>query len=72
MLGIKQNIILKSEFYSIADEDNEDRGRPYCKKVELSTLPGYQVIADPDLAIAGTSEENRMVKGYLEAGYFYE
>lgn len=72
MLGIKQNIILKSEFYSIADEDNEDRGRPYCKKVELSTLPGYQMIADPDLAIAGTSEENRMVKGYLEAGYFYE
>lgn len=63
---------LYAKFLRVVSDDNDDRGRPYCKKVKLSTLPGYQVIADPDLAIAGTSEENRMVKGYLEAGYFYE
>lgn len=72
MLATTNDVTLTATFYSIADEDNEDRGRPYCKKVLLSTLPGYQVIADPDLSLSGTSEENRMVKNYLASGYFYE
>ena len=63
---------LYAKFLPVVSDDNEDRGRPYCKKVKLSTMPGYQVIADPDLALSGTSEENRMVKSYLESGYFYE
>lgn len=63
---------LYGRFLPIVNEDNEDRGRPYCKKVQLSTLPGYQVIADPDIALAGTAEENRAVKSFLSNGYFYE
>ena len=63
---------LYAKFLPVVSDDNDDRGRPYCKKVKLSTLPGYQVIADPDLAIAGTSEENREIKNYLAGGYFYE
>ena len=63
---------LRMIFYLLVDEDNEDLGRPLCKKKVLSSIPGYQMIENADLAIAGTSEENRMVKGYLEAGYFYE
>lgn len=63
---------LYAKFLTVVSDDNDDRGRPYCKKVKLSTLPGYQVIADPDLSLPGTSEENRMVKSYLASGYFYE
>lgn len=63
---------LYAKFLPVVSDDNEDRGRPYCNKVKLSTLPGYQVIADPDLSLPGTSEENRMVKSYLASGYFYE
>lgn len=63
---------LYAKFLPVVSDDNDDRGRPYCKKVQLSTLPGYQVIADPDLSIAGTSEENREIKNYLAGGYFYE
>ena len=63
---------LYAKFLPVVSDDNDDRGRPYCKKVVLSSLPGYQVIADPDLAIAGTSEENREIKNYLAGGYFYE
>ena len=59
-------------FYPIVDEDNADRGRPLCKMRVLSSLPGYQVIADPDIAIGGTSDENRQIKSYLAGGYFYE
>lgn len=63
---------LRMIFYLLVDEDNEDLGRPLCQKKVLSSIPGYQLIENADLSIAGTSEENRMVKGYLEAGYFYE
>ena len=63
---------LYAKFLPVVSDDNDDRGRPYCKKVQLSTVPGYQVIADPDLSIAGTSEENREIKNYLAGGYFYE
>ena len=63
---------LYAKFLPVVSDDNDDRGRPYCKKVGLSSLPGYQVSADPDLAIAGTSEENREIKNYLAGGYFYE
>lgn len=59
-------------FYPIVDEDNADRGRPLCKMKVLSTIPGYQVIADPDIAIGGTSEENSQIKSYLAGGYFFE
>lgn len=72
LLALKTNIILKATFYNIADEDNADKGRPLCKTKELSTLPGYQLISHADIAIAGTSEENRAIKNYLESGYFYE
>lgn len=61
-----------ARFLPIVSEDNADRGRPYCKAATLSTLPGYQVVSHADISIAGTSEENRRIKGYLETGYFYE
>lgn len=63
---------LKGVFYLLVDEDNADLGRPLCKMRQLSTLPGYQKILHADVAISGTSEENRRIKAYLEDGYFYE
>ena len=63
---------LYAKFAPLVDEDNEDRGRPYCKKAVLSTLPGYQVISCADIALASTKRETQMVKQYMEAGYFYE
>lgn len=63
---------LYAKFMPVVDDDNADKGRPYCKAAILSTIPGYQLISNADLAIAGTSEENRRIKSYLESGYFYE
>lgn len=61
-----------SIFQIAVEDDNAQRGRPLCQKRQLSTLPGYIVVADPDLAIAGTAEENVAVKAYMSAGFFYE
>lgn len=54
------------------DEDNADLGRPLCKVRKISDVPGYQMIMHADVAIAGTREENQMIKDYMESGYFYE
>lgn len=67
-----KRITLYAKFMPLVDDDNEDRGRPLCKKLVLSTIPGYQMISDADIAIAGTAQENKQIKAYLESGYFYE
>lgn len=61
-----------STFRPVVSEDNEDRGRPLCERVQISTLPGYIVVADGDISLPATAEENRAVKSYMEGGFFYE
>lgn len=70
--SIVYGIELRSVFYKLVNEDNDDLGRPYCRKVQLLTIPGFQMVQHADIAIAGTSEENSAIKNYLESGYFYE
>lgn len=69
-IGMPVRII--NVFRIFADEDNEDRGKPLCERVQISTVPGYAVVADADISIPATAEENRAVKSYMEGGFFYE
>lgn len=60
-------------FTPIVDEDNEDRGRPLCKKGVISSYPGYLIIADPDIAInEATADEMARIKSYMTNGFFYD
>lgn len=65
-------ITLLAQFYHMPEEDNSHAGRPLCKNKTLSTIPGYQLIMDGDVAINGTAGEQAAIKAYLEGGYFYE
>lgn len=56
----------------VIDDDNAQRGRPLCKPVQISTLSGYILVSDPDIAISGTAEENSKIKQYMSTGFFYE
>lgn len=67
-----QNAILTANFMNPVPEDNSHRGRPLCQDMILSTIPGYIMIADADIAIPGTAEENTRIKNYLEGGFFFE
>ena len=60
------------EWYTVADIDAADQGRPLCEKRTLSTLAGYQLCTDVDVTIPCTRDEEQMIKGFLESGYFYE
>lgn len=64
-------------FYKPVDEDLDNLGRPLFKKVQIRTIPGYIQCANVhcELETATTTandQEEDVVTGYLEAGFFYE
>lgn len=61
-----------ARFKILTDDNNEDHGRPLCKRVQLSTIPGYIMVDDPDIALTATAEEIDSVKSYMKNGFFYE
>lgn len=67
-----EEIFLSEHFHYLADDDLADRGRPLCNDVIISTLNGYIEVADADVEISGTSNENQDIKNYMESGFFYE
>ena len=56
----------------VVDSDAADLGAPLCAKRTLSTLSGYCKIADADIALPSTSQEQLQVKNYMEEGFFLE
>lgn len=61
-----------ARFKILVDDNNEDHGRPLCKRVQLSTIPGFIMVDDPDIALNATAAEIDSVKSYLKNGFFYE
>lgn len=64
--------MLIASFQMLADENLPDRGRPYCKRVQLNTLSGYMMISDADISIPCTSPEAEQIKTYMNGGVYYE
>lgn len=63
---------LNQYFHAVTDDDPDHAGRPLMQSRQLGSLPGYQLIQDGDIAIAGTAAEAAAVRAYLEGGYYYE
>lgn len=63
---------ITGKFYDLVDDNNEDHGRPLCKRVQLATIPGYIMVDDPDIELPATAAEIDSVKSYLRNGFFYE
>ena len=63
---------LVAEFHYPVDDDPVHRGHPLCQVKTINTLSGYILVSDPDIAIAGTADENTKIKGYMSGGFFYE
>lgn len=63
---------LDFQFFRPIEDDNAHNGRPLCKKRTLGTLGGYMKIQDGDVTINGTATEDKMIRDYLEGGFYYE
>lgn len=65
---------LFSKFFEVADEDNDNLGRPLCQKTTPNALLGGYILAkDCDIKISwATKGEIDRIKAYVTSGFFYE
>lgn len=71
--AIKGNLALfVAEYRTPTEDDNEENGKPLCKKVVINTLSGYIVVAHGDVDLPATDAEIDRVKELLESGFYYE
>ena len=61
-----------SDFYYIADEFNDEIGRPLCKVRKPKNLGGYMVVLDGVISAPFTKSELQEVDNYLTGGFYYE
>ena len=66
------NIWITITHQLIVEEDRQNHGRPLCDRRKISSLPGYLVIADPDVAIPATKDEIEAIRQHMTNGFFYE
>lgn len=69
---LKNRARLYHQFMIPVDEDNSHCGRPLCQIRQVSTLPGYLLVKDAELDLAGFTEEAAEIRDIMEAGFFYE
>lgn len=60
------------EHYILVDDNNEDRGSPLCQRRQISTIPGYIMVSDADIATNATADETGEIKSKMEGGFFFE
>lgn len=63
---------ITAQHFLLAEEDNAHRGRPLAQKKQISSIPGYIMVLDADIATTGMSSETARVRNYMEGGFFYE
>ena len=66
------NIWITITHQLIVEEDRQNHGRPLCDRRKISSLPGYLVISDPDVAIPATKDEIEAIRRHMTNGFFYE
>lgn len=65
-------IRLTQTFQYVVGEDHEHRGRPLCQRQKIKSLPGYLMIAEPDVELPATYEEIDKIKEFMANGFYYE
>lgn len=63
---------LISEFFNIADDDNDSNGRPLCKVRKPVNIPGYIEGESNSFSAPATESEMAEVKRFIENGFYYE
>ena len=57
---------------NLVPEDKAQFGRPLCEVKTLSTLSGYILCENADLATAGSPIEKDAIVSYMNSGFYYE
>ena len=71
-VGWIQPVGLAAKFCKTVEIDNTHNGSPLMKVKTLSTLSGFTVVMNPDIAISGTSEESEAIKNFMTSGFYID
>lgn len=63
---------LIATFKNLCSEDNEHNGRPLMAQRTISSLSGFIQVENPDVDIAGTTQEKDIIANYMRTGFYYE
>lgn len=63
---------LQGEFFPLVGEMRATRGRPLCKSRTISSLPGYNLVANASVKTPSTLTENQEIIRIMESGFYYE
>ena len=59
-------------FAILVDDNNDDAGRPLCKRKVVHDIPGFLMVYDPDVSLPATQAEIDAVKTFMQDGFFWE
>ncbi len=71
-IGLGDDVVLRSIFYMVTDDDNDNKGRPLCSTIQLSEIPGFIQCADGYIELPAMTQERNEISSYLKEGFFYE
>lgn len=70
-IGANEPFILYSVFTHIAAEDNAHLGRPLCQSKQISSIPGYIMVGNPQINFTCTEPEKRSIIAFMKQGMYY-
>ena len=71
-IGLGHFVALKANYFSQVTYDKADNGSPLCQNRKISDCTGYVKVENGAINFSATEPEKKMVKDYLEGGFYYE
>lgn len=71
-IGLGHFVALKANYFSQVTPDKVDNGSPLCQHRKISDCTGYVKVENGSINFSATEPEKKMVKEYLEGGFYYE
>lgn len=71
-IGLGHFVALKANYFSQVTPDKADNGAPLCQHRKISDCTGYVKVENGAINFSATEPEKKMVKEFLEGGFYYE
>lgn len=71
-IGLGHFVALKANYFSQVTFDKADNGSPLCQHRKISDCTGYVKVENGAINFSATEPEKKMVKEFLEGGFYYE
>lgn len=71
-IGLGHFVALKANYFSQVAYDKADNGSPLCQHRKISDCTGYVKVENGAINFSATEPEKKMVKEFLEGGFYYE